>query len=99
MFCDQCKLNSVCHRVWKTSGNQATNCVSFTKKKTNGDRMRAMADEELIEIVCHGCPPPKRNKAGAVCDYEAGCKSCWLIWLKEEEQDEKTAESFSSADR
>ena len=50
------------------------------EKMTNGDKIRAMSDEELAQIMKYGC-----------CDnlycmtkdtYE--CKECWVDWLNQE---------------
>ena len=102
MFCDQCKLNSVCHRVWKTSGNQATNCVSFTQIRTNADGIRQKTDKELAEWIesvadCIKCPLRSECRGEKIVS-RASCYHTWLDWLRKEAPDEKTAESFSPAD-
>ena len=83
-ICDQCKLYGGCDRIWKDSDDPM--CVSFTKRKTNGDHVRAMTDEELTkflteeklcEIVCG------ENK-----DYCYGdCDAQILAWMKREADD------------
>ena len=45
---------------------------------TNGDKIRAMADEELAMIIC--C---QDSRQGDEC-YQADCKECLLEWLKQE---------------
>lgn len=62
------------------------------KPMTNGDRIRAMSDEELIEKIykhvnCKSCP------ARMACVTARACKETWLNWLKqpaEVEHDPKT---------
>lgn len=57
---------------------------------TNGDRIRAMTDEELAKTICW-CPPPFRN-CNNLCDicmaHNDDCEICWLKWLKQEATDE-----------
>lgn len=59
------------------------------KPKTNADRIRAMTDEELAELlheitepVCPPMQPHKYCRSGE-------CKKCWLEWLQEEADDGK----------
>lgn len=54
----------------------------LNKKKTNGDRIRAMTDEKLASLFSdfrheHWCPP----NAGNCAEYRT---DCWLDWLKQE---------------
>ena len=78
------------HQVWAAGLHDAANCFQDAleakwklesqrkvKPKTNGDRIRAMTDEELAEvladfIVCQGCSP----------DDICSCTNCWLKWLR-----------------
>lgn len=48
------------------------------KHQTNGDRIRAMTDEELAEYLSevHYCPTPSH------CDPTKNCKDCWSEWLR-----------------
>lgn len=53
------------------------------KIKTNGDRIRAMTDEELAEaasgmIVCVWCPVPGCD---SILDLDE-CRDAWLAWLR-----------------
>lgn len=45
---------------------------------TNGDKIRAMTDEELAEYLSnvHYCPTP------SICDPTKNCKDCWSEWLR-----------------
>ena len=55
---------------------------------TNGDRMRAMPDEELAKVMSVGCCGGEsgyciENEYG-----EANCIDCWLTWLKQAAKEE-----------
>ncbi len=63
--------------------------VSF-RKVTNGDRIRALADEEIAEkFSFNQCPSffgGNKNwtkECNQECDLGA-CMNCWLEWLREE---------------
>lgn len=75
------------HQVWAAGLHDAANCFQDAleakwelesqrkvKPKTNGDKIRAMTDEELAKILNGGYPQ------GAKCNER--CGSCWLDWLK-----------------
>ena len=49
-----------------------------TNPKTNGDKIRAMSDNELAEYLSevHYCPTP------SLCDPTKNCKDCWNEWLR-----------------
>ena len=49
------------------------------KPQTNADRIRAMSDEELVEMLDYelGCPATE-NCEKMNCD----CYTCWLNWLR-----------------
>lgn len=58
------------------------------KPMTNGDRIRAMSDEELTEkflwlISCRICPVRKE------CVTAKACKDTWKNWLKQPAEVEK----------
>ena len=76
------------HQVWAAGLHDAANCFQDAleakwklesqrkvKPKTNGDRIRAMTDEELAKILNGGCP-----QGGAKC--HGSCETCWLDWLR-----------------
>ena len=48
---------------------------------TNGDRIRAMGDEELAKIISDGGCPPKISEI--VCETTDDCNVCWRNWLKQ----------------
>lgn len=87
------------HQVWAAGLHDAANCFQNAleakwklesqrkvKPKTNGDRIRAMMDEDLAEYLSevHYCPTP------SPCDPTKNCKDCWTEWLRSpvEESDE-----------
>ena len=45
--------------------------------QTNGDRIRAMTDEQLAEVIMCPCDNPSGECA------ETGCIACCLDWLKQ----------------
>lgn len=60
----------------------------YAKNASNGDRIRAMSDEELANcLLCKRsvphCPPIDMTKY-APCDDVEDCSVCWLTWLKKE---------------
>ncbi len=60
-------------------------CDINKPKKTNADRIRAMSDEELMEIVIQrGCPPCMNH---ITCGTVGTCQECWLDWLKQPVKD------------
>lgn len=59
----------------------ADECPYVTKPLTNADRIRAMTDEELAEIIeCQD------SRQWDEC-YQGDCKECLLDWLKQEVDD------------
>ena len=55
------------------------------KQQTNGDRVRAMTDEELATLIGEACPPNHKNcREYYLKDNGSGCAGCWLDWLKKE---------------
>lgn len=79
--CNTCKY---CN-VW-TYSDPCQECNSGNKwePQSNADRIRAMSDEELAEILPNksmwNCPPDIKEKGGC----PGKCVSCWLNWLKQE---------------
>lgn len=53
---------------------------------TNADRIRAMNDEDLANIVQHCCPPIKR--IAETCYEETHCVDCWVKWLQQPAEEE-----------
>ena len=74
-LCINCKKNSSCTMCWKTSDKK---CPHFIQK-TNADRIRAMNDEELADVVANGVGCVL--KAPHCMDVD--CTPCILKWLKQ----------------
>lgn len=53
------------------------------KKQTNGDRIRAMTDEELAMLLNPTCPTGECPD-NLPWDQAHDCYKCWLDWLKQE---------------
>lgn len=74
------------HQVWAAGLHDAANCFQDaleakweleSQTRTNGDRIRAMTDEELAECAKnYMCPP---QPVESCC---SNCKRCWLSWLR-----------------
>ena len=81
------------HQVWAAGLHDAANCFQNAleakwklesqrkgKPKTNGDKIRAMTDEELVKKLSPGnCPP------GITSFEHCGkikCEKCWLSYLR-----------------
>lgn len=81
------------HQVWAAGLHDAANCFQDAleakwrlesqrkgKPKTNGDKIRAMTDEELVKILSSG--PFVCQIASVPCEDMPGCEECWLAWLR-----------------
>ena len=76
------------------SNNKMTElCYPNSYKRTNGDRIRSMTDEELAEFLSGSCPKihPENHFKDCMVDNtdewnltENECRNCWLTWLKQE---------------
>lgn len=91
------------HQVWAAGLHDAANCFQDAleekwklesqrkvKPKTNGDRIRAMTDEELAKLLSTGTFICEGRKD--ICENMPGCEECRLAWLKapvEESEGEK----------
>lgn len=58
-------------------------------KKTNADRIRAMSDEELAELLAKGCHETRNCPTIIVGpfpydDVVESCEKCWLEYLHKE---------------
>lgn len=60
--------------------------IRFRERQTNADRIRAMSDEELAEILCAvDCLDCPLNSSEDWCSGKgSSCKESVLNWLKEE---------------
>ena len=56
--------------------------AEVVKPQTNGDRIRSMSDEELVNVFLNNCGLRScRSPKGTV---YTDCRSCWHDWLMEE---------------
>ena len=84
-LCVNCKQNNSCTMCWKTSKKK---CPHFVQK-TNADRIRAMSDEELAELIVKHHPMHAWNKQvreiyfGFDDHRKDKPKRAWLEWLKQ----------------
>ena len=54
---------------------------------TNGDKIRAMTDEELAEVLREGCPDEvddTYNTGTCILPKPEECVACWIKFLKKE---------------
>lgn len=88
--CTNCK-----HLEYMIHSKVCPNCFKGDRwepiPKTNADRIRAMTDEELAELMEDkgDCPPiecPHDGEGAKVTRLD--CKACWLDWLKQEVADD-----------
>ena len=70
--CEICKADC----VFKGEKDLKPECRGFIPM-TNADRIRAMSDEELAELLMWYCPYPNRKE-----ECEQGCEKCVAEWLK-----------------
>lgn len=58
------------------------------KSQTNADRIRAMSDEEMVDLFRYrGCPP---DRFTGKCVKVGVCEACWVEWLKQPAEEETT---------
>ena len=69
---------SPCSECDKTMGSPFC-CYEHEEKPTNADRIRAMSDEELAEIIA--CPKGLFDRMDCF-DDNRDCKHCALEWLQ-----------------
>ena len=81
-YCKDCLCFKECQRLGQTADFPVDDgvCCNFVQM-TNADRIRAMTDEELVDLFRYrGCPPDRlTGKCVKVCV----CEACWVDWLKQ----------------
>lgn len=82
-ICVNCSHRKVCKGI---DNQPCVECNQFFNEdkqpQTNADRIRAMSDEELAELLSddeRACPPRHRNCRKHITE----CGGCWLEWLKQ----------------
>ena len=90
--CYTCKYDKDCHWDDCLFGDTPTRWepAEHYKPDTNADRIRAMSDEELAEVLgelvhCGGCPMRDNCKVA-----DLPCNNVLLEWLKQPAEEEKT---------
>jgi hypothetical protein len=57
---------------------------------TNADRIRAMTDDQIAEMLSNSPCPVSEHGCNNCYTFKSNCKQCWLYWLKQEvEHDER----------
>lgn len=74
---------------WECKGYSMFEPKAKPRRITNADRIRAMTDEELANLINR--IEPKFCHDGwdymIGCDEDKDCVMCWLDWLKQEVED------------
>lgn len=85
--CAKCAQSENCIRTSGMVEILDVGCKYGTyKPRTEGDRVRAMTDEELAELLCdHSCflCPIAQDCEGRMEVGRDACKKRWLNWLRE----------------
>lgn len=70
------------YSVWAETCSDCGGSGVIMQPMTNGDRIRAMSDEELAEHIWKkcGCPNGKNN---ITCGYVGDCRDCWIDWIRQ----------------
>ena len=82
VMCKKCNnlINGWCEKkIDSPDPNMVRDCQYFWEK-TNADRIRAMSDEALAEIIA--CPKGLFDRMDCLDDHR-DCKHCALEWLKQ----------------
>lgn len=89
MRCNKCGWYYSKHTLCEKDGTitKPYESCSNWRPITNADHIRAMTNEELVDMIvdrcCHGlydCPDNFEGKD----ETSSDCKACWLDWLKQE---------------
>ena len=92
MRCDNCAKRENCRTrmefIERMPHANIANCYRFKEDKptppmTNGDKIRAMTDEELLETIMRNllhCPPGEKPSPNNCIN---GCRTCYENWLKQ----------------
>ena len=83
VVCKKCNnlANDWCEKVIDSPDPDMQRDCQYFCEKTNADKIRAMSDEELADLIDRefGCCPPTGD-----CEKMSNdCKACWLDWLKQ----------------
>lgn len=83
----KCPTRHICGNIREATFMEGSECDLFNrsvadKPMTNGDRIRAMSDEDLAELFAddeRACP----SKHPHCSKYIDNCNGCWLEWLRQ----------------
>lgn len=95
-----CPLFGDCMVAFGKEPHSKMEAAAVSSPKTNGDRYRAMSDEEMAEALSEvDVCPPRADRT--LCGDREGCKRCWLDYLrspadKETNDDDKELEAISA---
>ena len=75
------------HEHYRATEDFARRLIDHTKPMRNADKIRAMSDEELADIISREagyCAP-----TGDCEKMSNDCKACWLDWLQQPVKEEQ----------
>ena len=72
--------NEWCEKIVDSPDPEEARDCNYFREMTNADRIRAMSDEELAEIIA--CPKGLFDRMDCF-DDNRDCKHCSLEWLKQ----------------
>lgn len=82
----KCPTRHICGKIEEATFTEGSECDLFNQSVmnmpiTNADRIRAMNDEELAELLAddNRCCPPKHK----CCNHVPDCIGCHLEWLQQ----------------
>ena len=86
-LCDKCEIAAICLLDYDGVACRK----SRTVEPTNGDRIRAMTDEELAKLISDDdgcCIPAGKCPEEFVSKGFLKCRACWLKWLQQEAEND-----------
>lgn len=80
-LCQKCQREHYC-QLGPPMGDSCGRYMPEKPPMTNGDKFRAMSDEEIADFIAHH----GSDCIGERDDYPScrHCEKCWLEWLKQE---------------
>ncbi len=103
-LCERCM--TVCRFQGQKNFSMETCRYFHQKAQTVGDKLRAMSDEELVDIFlradfCKCCEHEKDGVCNYICDYPNiplydGCKQAALAWMKQPTKEDTAATALST---
>lgn len=90
----KCPTRHICGNMQEATFMEGSECDLFNrsvadKPMTNGDRIRAMSDEELAQFMCRVFMCQINNCPGAeVCTTNDGKANGMLKWLRQPEKED-----------